>query len=205
MKYIFAQSLLYHAKLMKTCKLFTQSVPAQTSTTNIASTSDDQHTSICSEKEGESNDESESTTANTKWAYNETIALITTVENYLEDLNHPKKRTKVWDCVSTELESQHLSKTADSCKLKWKNLIRSYSNAKSNNNKSGRRPLRFMYYDEMDRLLGNKPNYASPHSIDITRVEELRNLPSSESSSASETNVAEPTSSKVTTPIMKKK
>lgn len=33
--------------------------------------------------------------------------------------------------------------------------------------KTGRGPTRFLFYDRLDELLGDKPNNSSPHSIDV--------------------------------------
>nr|CAI5829058.1 unnamed protein product [Callosobruchus analis] len=56
---------------------------------------------------------------------------------------------------------------ANKRKKKWENLIRTYKNTKDKKNKSGRCPVRFVYFDRLDELLGEKPNNCSPHTIDV--------------------------------------
>ncbi|KAF5296566.1 hypothetical protein FQA39_LY12484 [Lamprigera yunnana] len=109
---------------------------------------------------------------NGKWSYNENLAIITTMENYLNEINHsnPKKKKDAWSSISSELETLNITKTADCCRLKWKNLPRSYSNYKTNCNKTGRKPTRFLYFEEMDQLVDQKPNYSSPHSFNVLFV-----------------------------------
>ncbi|KAF5278023.1 hypothetical protein FQR65_LT15823 [Abscondita terminalis] len=88
---LFAQTLMDHVKLMEKSNLVTQTSSAQpTTSTGVNCT---RTTSSDLTKENELDNESESTT-NIKWAYNETILLIIIVENYLEDLNHTKKKIK---------------------------------------------------------------------------------------------------------------
>ncbi|KAF5280775.1 hypothetical protein FQA39_LY17999 [Lamprigera yunnana] len=50
---------------------------------------------------------------NGKWSYNETLALITTMENYLNEINHsnPKKKKDAWSSISSELESLNITFT----------------------------------------------------------------------------------------------
>jgi hypothetical protein len=58
---------------------------------------------------------------------------------------------------------------------KRQNLQRTY-NYKSTKNlkkKTGRGPTRFVYFDRLDELLGEKPNNSNPHSIDVATMQEV--------------------------------
>lgn len=48
--------------------------------------------------------------------------------------------------------------TAQMDKDKWRSLKKSYTNVKDNKAKSGAGTVRFEYYQEMDDLIGKKPN-----------------------------------------------
>nr|CAI5854010.1 unnamed protein product [Callosobruchus analis] len=105
--------------------------------------------------------------SSTHWQHDETLALISAVEARYEDLYHPQKRRWFWDVISESLSSDGINFEAKKCKKKWENLIRTYKNTKDKKNKSGRCPVRFVYFDRLDELLGEKPNNCSPHIIDV--------------------------------------
>lgn len=90
------------------------------------------------------------------WQHDETKALINSMQTHLEDLKHPKKRKHVFDNVANDLISQGINVTGVQCQVKWKSLIRSYHSAKDNQKKTGRKPSRFQFFEEMDATLGNK-------------------------------------------------
>ncbi|VEN54142.1 unnamed protein product [Callosobruchus maculatus] len=60
---------------------------------------------------------------------------------------------------------------------KWENLGRTYKNTKDKKNKSGRYPVRFVYFERMDELLGNKPSNCSPHTFDVGASTKTRRKP----------------------------
>nr|CAI5846436.1 unnamed protein product [Callosobruchus analis] len=99
--------------------------------------------------------------SSTHWQHDETLALISAVEARYEDLYHPKKRRWFWDVISESLSSDGINFEAKKCKKK------TYKNTKDKKNKSGRCPVRFVYFDRLDELLGEKPNNCSPHTIDV--------------------------------------
>lgn len=56
------------------------------------------------------------------------------------------------------------------CKKKWSNLVKTYTNCKDMKRRTGKGPTRFQFFDELDEILGDKPNIASPHTIDISET-----------------------------------
>jgi len=52
------------------------------------------------------------------WGYNDTLVLISTVENHYEKLNHPKKRKYAWKNITNELLSQNISVSKTACSKK---------------------------------------------------------------------------------------
>lgn len=65
-----------------------------------------------------------------------------------------KKET--WVLVTEILQGDGIMKDVDECKRKWNNLIRTYRSVKDNQNKTGRAPLKFEYFDAIDEILGNR-------------------------------------------------
>ncbi|KAF5287259.1 hypothetical protein FQR65_LT02132 [Abscondita terminalis] len=100
------------------------------------------------------------------WSHNDTLLLITSVEAHYEELNHPKKRKYVWENINNDLVSHGINVTTSTCTQKWKNLLRSYKQCIDNTKRTGRGPMRFHYFDQMNEFLGNKPNMSSSHTID---------------------------------------
>ncbi|GLV40084.1 hypothetical protein CBL_02969 [Carabus blaptoides fortunei] len=81
-----------------------------------------------------------------------------------------EKRKNMWNNVCNDLVSQNIEVTPLLCSKKWQNLVRTYKACKDIKNKSGRGPVRFQFFDALDNLLGSKPNFASPHSVDVRNI-----------------------------------
>ncbi|VEN44007.1 unnamed protein product [Callosobruchus maculatus] len=115
----------------------------------------------------ESSEQHSALESSTNWQHHETLALISAVEERYEDLYHPKKRRTFWDVISETLSGDRINFDGKKCKKKWENLVRTYKNTKDKKNKSGRCPVRFVYFERMDELLGDKPSNCSPHTFDV--------------------------------------
>lgn len=107
------------------------------------------------------------------WSYDQTLHLINSMENNVKDLNNPKKRKFVFEHVTNDLISHGYTLSVQSVQNKWKSLTRSYSKAKDNKNLSGRGPTRFLFFDALENILGEKPTNACNHSINsiVKRVD----------------------------------
>ncbi|KAI4455658.1 myb/sant-like dna-binding domain [Holotrichia oblita] len=99
------------------------------------------------------------------WSDAETIALLHSMETHLEHRSHPVKRKHVFENVSNDLLSLGYSIDATTCNTKWKTLVRSYKNTKDNNTKTGRSSSRFLFFEKMDEILGNKPSISCLHTL----------------------------------------
>lgn len=62
--------------------------------------------------------------------------------------------------------------TAGDCYKKWQNLLRTstYKTCVDNKNKTGRGPIRFLFFDRMNEFLGSPPSNCSPHSLDVHKI-----------------------------------
>lgn len=69
-----------------------------------------------------------------------------------------------------------------SCKRKWANLVRTYKVVKDHKKKTGRESSRFMFFEQLDALLGDTPTNASPHTIDVARIQNTDTSSTSEAS-----------------------
>lgn len=84
--------------------------------------------------------------------------------------------------MCNDLLSQNIIKTAAQCQIKWKTLLRSYKNHKDNTKQTGRGQSRFLFFDEMEDLLGSKPSTSCNHVVESSQLEENIevNVPQSE-------------------------
>ncbi|CAH2085779.1 unnamed protein product [Euphydryas editha] len=89
------------------------------------------------------------------WNYNETIALIQSYASRVDEARHPIHRKCFWQNVSNDLISQKYCFDKKQCQTKWNNLLRTYRTCKD---KSGRAPIRFMFFEAMDEVIGTRPS-----------------------------------------------
>jgi hypothetical protein len=126
-----------------------------------------------------------------QWAFDETKALIAAVDAHYEDMHHVKKRKTFWGIIAQQLQSQKVNFSEESCKKKWANLLRTYKAIKDCKKKTGRGAgARFLFYEDIDNIVGNSPTNASPHSVNISCEigQEGATASASEASSSSSTN-----------------
>lgn len=128
------------------------------------------------------------------WKYNETLALIHSMQTHHDDLNHPKKRKHVYENIANELISLGFNVTAVQCQVKWKSLVRTYTTTKDNKNKTGRGPTRFQFLEEIYSILGTKPSNQCDHSLESseeTKTDKNNNNEVIEGTTSSMTTVSE--------------
>ncbi|XP_044761961.1 trihelix transcription factor DF1-like [Coccinella septempunctata] len=104
------------------------------------------------------------------WDYNAVICLLSCMENNMEDMQHPKKKKNVFPNISNELLSNGFIYNATACYNKWRSLLRSYKSTKDKNNKTGRGASRFMFFEQMDNLLGDKPSISAQHTMESSEA-----------------------------------
>ncbi|XP_066602476.1 uncharacterized protein [Prorops nasuta] len=106
----------------------------------------------------------------TTWSINETLTLLTAVEARYDDMHHIHKRKTFWTIISEELCSQNIEVSEAVCKKKWQNLVRTYKSRKDIKSRTGRGPVKFVFYNRLDELLGDSPTNACQHSIDVNDI-----------------------------------
>ncbi|KYN05232.1 hypothetical protein ALC62_03874 [Cyphomyrmex costatus] len=79
--------------------------------------------------------------SNAVWNKYSILAVLSLYEANLHMLDNPKKKTKVWTAISD---------------IRWKinALMKKYKKCVDNNAKSGRNPISFEYYDQMEDIFG---------------------------------------------------
>lgn len=102
------------------------------------------------------------------WKHAEILCLIESMAVHFDDLSNVKKRKNVFENIANDMLSKGFSSNALLCKSKWKSLLRSYSAAVDNKNKTGRGPSRFQFFEEMDAILGTKPSQNCSHTLDTS-------------------------------------
>lgn len=60
--------------------------------------------------------------------------------------------------------------TGPMCDEKYRGLLRSYKKVKDRKKSSGSSPCYFQYYDEMDEILGERPEMEAPATYDSTEL-----------------------------------
>lgn len=89
----------------------------------------------------------------------------------MEDFNHPKKRNHIFENISNDLISNGFSGVSSTMvRNKWNSLNKSYRKAKDMKSKSGRAPSRFMFFEQLDEILGNSPSNSCNHSINSENI-----------------------------------
>ncbi|KAK4871595.1 hypothetical protein RN001_015719 [Aquatica leii] len=111
-----------------------------------------------------SEDQDQNSKTNYAWKYNQVVELIKSMSSHMDDLNHPKKRKQVFEHVANDLLSLQFEVTSVMVQNKWNSLLKSYRKVKDNQNRTGRGPSRFNFFELMDEVLGSKPTNSCSHS-----------------------------------------
>lgn len=164
---VFAQSLLRNAKI------------------NVMANSENRENNLNVQNNDniENNNENVEKNNTNCWTIEETMALINAYEHFSDMLSHAKKRKHVWEIIANEVVSLGVSKSAEKCEVKWRNLIRTYKAIKDNKKTTGRGAIRFQFYDKMDEILGEKPTMSCTHTIDSSSLDNTSDSINSSTSS----------------------
>lgn len=65
----------------------------------------------------------------------------------------------------------NINKSPKDCRVKWHNLAKSYRVIKVNKREPGKQ-IKFVYFDEMDAILGSTKRYAEVNGVDTTNAED---------------------------------
>lgn len=74
----------------------------------------------------------------------------------LTNLKNHLYRKSAWNLVAETLQAEGVLKDEQECSRKWNNLMRTYRVSKDNKNKTGRAPIKFDFFDEIDDILGDR-------------------------------------------------
>ena len=87
------------------------------------------------------------------WTYEETMSLINIMgtESVQKKFDGMVHNHKVWQDVAAQLNTRH---NAEKCHDKWTYLKQRYREIKKNNSSTGRGRQSFMFFDEMNTVLG---------------------------------------------------
>ncbi|KAJ8909741.1 hypothetical protein NQ315_014009 [Exocentrus adspersus] len=158
---MFAQQLLNYAKIHKLDKPRERNESDENNTHRSLTTL----LSICTINERISQRHNIDVTDRVNWSYEAVTSLIQSMDANIEYLSHPKKEN-VFENVSNDLLSKEFLFTPEQCAQKWKRLERSYKTAKGNQNKSGRSPSRFFFFEKIDNILVTKLSNSCKHALE---------------------------------------
>ncbi|XP_032688790.1 uncharacterized protein LOC116852469 [Odontomachus brunneus] len=74
----------------------------------------------------------------------------------MENIDHPKKKTKIWSTISMGLLECGIQVTDQQVRWKMNALMKRYKEVIDNNSKSGRGTIEFEWFQIMDNFLGKK-------------------------------------------------
>ena len=106
-----------------------------------------------------------------------------------------KRNSTVWDALAKKLKSIFKDnkgipsyRTGMQCKARIKYLKDKYKRVKDHNSRSGNNRESFEYYDEMDEVLGSKPNITPKEVVDCGLVEDTNATGVGDSETSPESN-----------------
>ncbi|XP_018577662.1 uncharacterized protein LOC108915975 [Anoplophora glabripennis] len=113
---------------------------------------------------------------------------------HYKDLSNPRKRKHVFENIANDMISEGFTINSIAVQNKWKSLTRSYSKCKDTRVRTGQSPSRFLFFEDLDEILGKKPTNECTHSLNSTF--DYQNKPSTStadetSSTGNETDVQE--------------
>ncbi|XP_066585445.1 uncharacterized protein [Prorops nasuta] len=105
------------------------------------------------------------------WDDQAILALLGLYEANMNLLDHPKKKVKLWEIISQDLnKSFGIEMSKDQIRWKWNSLLKKYKECVDNNLKSGRSLMTFKWYNQMDDILhqGSVTSNTSNHIFSST-------------------------------------
>ena len=93
------------------------------------------------------------------WSDNEVKALLAVwgENNVQEELDGAVRNKAVFMNISKKLKEMGFDRDWQQCRVKIKNLKKSYRDVKDHNNETGRGRKTCKYYKELDEILGHRP------------------------------------------------
>ncbi|XP_067206836.1 uncharacterized protein [Linepithema humile] len=92
--------------------------------------------------------------SNAVWNKHSILAVLSLYEANLHMLDNPKKKTKIWASIADGLKDFGIEMSTDQIRWKINALTKKYKECIDNNRKSGRSPMSFEYFDQMQEILG---------------------------------------------------
>ena len=107
------------------------------------------------------------------WLQEETTTLIELWgdETVQEQLQNCTRNRSIYETLSRKLETAGFTRTAIQCREKIKKLRQEYKKVKDNNGLTGRGTKRWIYFDQLDAILGHRPAMAPPIVLDTSSAE----------------------------------
>ncbi|XP_074662691.1 uncharacterized protein LOC141915166 [Tubulanus polymorphus] len=100
------------------------------------------------------------------WTVVSTRKLLAVIKDNFDDLNAARNKTKVWRKIAEEMNIP-----SEKCVDKWKNLKKAYRNYVQLNNKTGSKPTKFVFADQMHDIMGDDPSVVQEYVADSFRNE----------------------------------
>ncbi|XP_059204193.1 myb/SANT-like DNA-binding domain-containing protein 7 isoform X1 [Centropristis striata] len=95
------------------------------------------------------------------WSMSETRCLVSiwADESVQQKLEDSYRNRPIYEAISTKMQEKGYSRSYQQCQRKIKHLKNCFRKAKDVNNKSGRDRASCPFYEELDRVLGDRPSF----------------------------------------------
>ncbi|XP_070552455.1 uncharacterized protein [Ptychodera flava] len=102
----------------------------------------------------------------TKWPKGASTTLVQLRLNKDEEFHKHKVHKQLWNEINNEMKDRGYTFTADQCLNKWKSLKREYKSTVDHNSHTGNNKKTCLFYEEFNRLYGNKPSTRPDYTIE---------------------------------------
>ncbi|XP_018361137.1 PREDICTED: uncharacterized protein LOC108759917 [Trachymyrmex cornetzi] len=100
-----------------------------------------------------------------QWNHNAILGLLTVYHTIQPDKENVRKHKHFWQNLAKDLRTLGYEVTADHTRWKFNALLKKYKECVDNNSKSGRSPMTFAYFNEMQEMFGHRKNINCNHII----------------------------------------
>ncbi|KAI4463052.1 myb/sant-like dna-binding domain [Holotrichia oblita] len=94
-----------------------------------------------------------------KWTHEATLLLICTYDKFKNKFSSPMyNKRQVWKIISDEMCKKNITKSAEKCDEKWRNLKKHYDKVLRVNNTTGAERKTWIYFEKLHSILFQNPS-----------------------------------------------
>ncbi|XP_039308502.1 uncharacterized protein LOC105203519 isoform X2 [Solenopsis invicta] len=148
----------------------------------VENADDTEYNDIANNDEISATEQNDIKKSNAVWNKHSTLAVLSLYEANLHMLDNPKKKTKIWASIADGLKGfgiEVIHMSTDQIRWKINALTKKYKECIGNNRKSGRSPMSFEYFDQMQEILGkdNEANICHTRSSNLPKKNIINTSP----------------------------